>query len=159
MGSGVLMAILPGVTLDELWQTLAVAETTLSAMVWLVLISALLGVAATLLISMAARRREFSVLRALGASPRQITGFILLESVLVGVVGIAVGWLLMLVAIALGSEVITDLLGIPMQLRAPDAQGWAALGMVMLLVVVASLVPAWRAFRFSLHDGLYPPTV
>ncbi len=159
MGSGVLMAILPGVTLDELWQTLAVAETTLSAMVWLVLISALLGVAATLLLSMAARRREFSVLRALGASPRQITGFILLESVLVGVVGIAVGWLLMLVAIALGSEVITDLLGIPMQLRAPDAQGWAALGMVMLLVVVASLVPAWRAFRFSLHDGLYPPTV
>ncbi|MFZ9345920.1 MAG: ABC transporter permease [Burkholderiaceae bacterium] len=159
MGTGVLMAILPGVTLDELWSVLAVAEATLSAMVWLVLVSALLGVVATLLISMAARRREFSVLRALGASPLHITRFILLEALLVGGVGMALGWLFMIVAIAVGGDWLTDLVGVRMQLRAPDAQGWAALGSVVALMVVASLVPAWRAFRLSLHDGLYPPTV
>jgi len=108
---------------------------------------------------MAARRREFSVLRALGASPLHITRFILLEALLVGGVGMALGWLFMIVAIAVGGDWLTDLVGVRMQLRAPDAQGWAALGSVVALMVVASLVPAWRAFRLSLHDGLYPPTV
>jgi putative ABC transport system permease protein len=158
IGGGVLMAILPGVTLDELWQVLAVAETTISAMVWLVLVSTLMGLAATLLISMAARRREFAVLRALGAGPGQVTGLILLESFLICLAGIVSGWLLMQLGIAVAGQTITDLLGVQMQVRGLDAQGWLGLGAMILLVLVVSLIPAWRAFRFALHDGLYPPT-
>jgi putative ABC transport system permease protein len=158
LGGGVLMAILPGVTLDELWQVMAIAETTLTVMVWLVLASTLMGLAATMLISMAARRREFAVLRALGAGPMRITGLILLESFLICLVGILAGWLTMQAGIAIAGQTITEFFGVQVQLRGLDLQGWLGLAAMLLMVLAVSLIPAWRAFRFALHDGLYPPT-
>jgi putative ABC transport system permease protein len=62
---------------------LSTVESTLSLMAWVVALSALLGVSATLLIALDARRRELAILRAVGASARTILCFILLESLLV----------------------------------------------------------------------------
>jgi putative ABC transport system permease protein len=46
--------------------------------------------------------------------------------------------------------------GVPLALAAPTAsQGWLAAA-VLVAGVLASLVPAWRAYRLSLADGLSP---
>jgi len=159
MKGGSLMAVLPGVTLDELWQILSTVESTLSLMAWLVALSALLGVSATLLIALDTRRRELAILRAVGASARTILCFILLESLLVCVAGILVGWLSVQLGLLGFSGVLQQEFGIVLQHRLPDAEAWIAIAGIIGFSVVASAIPAWRAFRYSVHDGLHPPSI
>nr|UOZ96464.1 Macrolide export ATP-binding/permease protein MacB [Cupriavidus sp.] len=159
LAGGRLMAILPGVTLDELWQLMRTVENTLSLMAWLVAVSALLGVAATLLIALGARRKELAIFRALGARPSQLSLFVVFESVLVCMAGLVLGWLLLQLAVLGAGDWVRSSFGVMVAPRLPDAQGWAALVGLLCMSVLASAIPAWRAFRLSVHDGLHPPTV
>jgi putative ABC transport system permease protein len=159
IAGGPLMAILPGVTLDELWQVIGTIEQTFNLMAWLVALSALLGVTATLLIALAARRKELAIFRALGARPAQLSVFILIESMLVCLAGILLGWCLLQLAVLAFGDWARAEFGVIMGLRLPDLQAWLALGGLLLMSGAASLLPAWRAFRLSVHDGLHPPIV
>jgi putative ABC transport system permease protein len=159
LAGGRLMAILPGVALDELWQLMRTVENTLSLMAWLVAFSALLGVAATLLIAIGARRKELAIFRAMGAQPMQLSLFVVLESVLICLAGLVLGWLVLQLVVVGAGEWVRSLFGVIVVPRLPDTQGWAAMLGLFIMSVVASLIPAWRAFRLSVHDGLHPPTV
>ena len=64
-----LLAILPGVTLSQLWQLMSVMENTLRLISALVFFAALLGLAAMLLASIRERQQEIAVMRAIGAPP------------------------------------------------------------------------------------------
>ena len=64
-----LLAILPGITLTELWQMMNSMENTLRLISILVLFSSLLGLSTMLLSSIRERQREIAVMRAIGASP------------------------------------------------------------------------------------------
>jgi putative ABC transport system permease protein len=67
-----LTAIIPGVALGEMWRTIGYAEDGLRVVSAFVVAVGLLGMLVSLYTSLAARRREMSVLRAVGASPRTI---------------------------------------------------------------------------------------
>jgi putative ABC transport system permease protein len=86
-----LMAVMPGVALDELWQVVKVVENSLVLVGMLVAVSAMLSVAAVLLVAMAGRRKELAILRAMGVAPTSLLGYVLLESVLVCSLGILAG--------------------------------------------------------------------
>lgn len=152
-----LMAVMPGVTLDQLWQVLSTIETVLLVMAWLVAVSAALGVAATLLVAMTSRRREIAILRALGASPAGIMLLTIAESVMVCLAGILSGWLLLQVIIMFASDALLGITGIHLMLRLPDTDAWLALLGLLATACLAGLIPAWRAYRMALHDGLHPP--
>src|SRR5690606_13413273 len=64
-----LSAILPGVALAELWQTMRLVESVLSVITAVVLVASLLGLATMLMASMQQRHREVALYRALGAPP------------------------------------------------------------------------------------------
>jgi len=49
--------------------------------------------------------------------------------------------------------------GVLVQAGWPATQAWWALAGLCGVALVASLVPAWRAYRLSLSDGLHPPSV
>jgi putative ABC transport system permease protein len=159
LAGGRLMAILPGVTLDELWQVMGTIENTLTLMAWLVAFSALLGVCATLLIAIGARRKELAIFRALGARPGQLSLFIVLESLLICLVGVALGWLLLQLGVWALGDLVRNEFGVIMVPRLPDSQGWIAMLGLIGMSIIASLIPAWRAFKLSVHDGLHPPLV
>ncbi len=97
------------------------------------------------------------MLRALGLSPAGITRLILLESFWISLAGIAVGWMMLQIMIATLGPWAAQEFGISLQLRPLDSQGWLALGLVLGLTLLASLLPALQAMRHSLHDGLHPP--
>jgi putative ABC transport system permease protein len=78
-----LLAILPGVALSELWQTLSILEGTLSLIALLVFISAILGLSAVLISAIKARNQEIHLLRTIGATPFFLYGFITLEAILI----------------------------------------------------------------------------
>jgi len=36
-------------------------------------------------------------------------------------------------------------------------EAWVSIGLLLVCALVSSLLPAWRAYRMSLTDGLNPP--
>lgn len=154
-----LMAVMPGVALDELWQVVKVVENTLVLVGLLVAASAMLSVAAVLLVAMAGRRKELAILRAMGVSPKAMLGYVLLEAVLVCFLGILLGELLSQGLMWAAQDLLRVQFGVLVQPGWPSAQAWLSLGAVGIVAVLASLLPAWQAYRLSLVDGLHPPTV
>ncbi len=154
-----LMAVLPGVALDELWQVVKVVENSLVLIGALVVVSAMLSVAAVLLVAMSGRRKELAVLRAMGAAPVALLGFVLLESVLVCLLGIVAGFAACQMLMWSAQDALRTGFGIMVQPGWPSTDSLLALAALLGVSVLASLLPAWRAYRLSLMDGLHPPAV
>lgn len=151
-----LMAVLPGVALDELWQTLATVERTLFALSALVVLVGLAGLTATLLAGLNERRRELALLRALGASPSALFLMLTIEGLFVTALGMLIGAALLAGAIVTLAPLAQAYFGVYLSLRPPAASEWALLASILATGLLASLVPGWRAWRMSLADGLTP---
>jgi putative ABC transport system permease protein len=151
-----LLAVLPGVAMDELWQAVDLGERALQAMAALVALVSLAGLVAVVITGLEQRRRELAVLRAVGAGPKRVFALLLIEGVLVTAAGAALGALACTAAIAgLGPWVQAEH-GVALRLAAPDAAQWIWLCAILGAGTLASLLPGWRAYRLSLADGLTP---
>jgi putative ABC transport system permease protein len=151
-----LLAVLPGVALDELWQTLDLVERVLAALAVLVLVVSLAGLVAVLLAGLGERRRELAVLRSVGAGTGTIAGLIAAEMVVVTVVGALLGVVLLTVAAAFVAPVAATRLGLSVLPVVPSPREWLLLAAVVGAAVLASVIPAVRALRLALADGLTP---
>ena len=151
-----LLAILPGVALDELWSVLAIGEQGLQLMAALVALVSLAGLVAVVLAGLNERRRELAILRAVGAGPRHLLGLLALEGGLVTLLGVLLGAALCWGAVAALGPWVQSQWGISLRLQAPGAAEWQAIGAVLAGGLLASLLPGWRAYHLSLADGLSP---
>ena len=151
-----LMAILPGVVLDELWSVVGAGERGLQAMSALVALVSLGGLVAVILAGLDERRRELAILRAAGAGPRQMLLLLAAEGALVTLCGVVLGALAHAAAVALAGGWFEARFGIALNLGMPGSTEWALMGAVLAGGWLASLVPGWRAYRLSLADGLSP---
>lgn len=151
-----LMAVLPGVALDELWQVVGSAEKALLAITALVALVSLSGLVATMMAGLSERRRELAILRAVGASPRAVLVLLLLEGAALSVSGVVLGWLASWLSIWAAQDWAQTRWGLHVHAGWPtDQQLWLMLALI-LAGLLASLLPAWRAYRLSLADGLSP---
>ncbi|MEM6742466.1 MAG: ABC transporter permease [Pseudomonadota bacterium] len=153
-----LMAILPGVALQELWAIVGVAETALVAVSGLVIATSLLGMGAMLLAGLEARRREMAILRALGAGPATIAGLLVAEAALMAATGAALGTAMLYAALALGRPAVDAAFGLWLPLTPPTGWELSVLGAVVLGAAVTALLPAVRAYRLSLAGGMMVKT-
>jgi len=151
-----LMAVLPGVALDELWQVVGIGEKALLSMSALVAIVSLAGLVAVVLAGLNERRRELAVLRAVGAGPRHVLWLLAGEGLLITLLGVAVGSVASVLLIAFAGPWVQTRFGIVLQFALPSRSEWALLLAVLAAGVLASLVPGLRAYRLSLADGLSP---
>ena len=151
-----LMGVMPGVALGELWSVLGLGENALLAVSALVALVSVVSLVAVVLAGLNERRRELAVLRAVGASPRHVLGLLTLEGVWVTTAGVVLGLLLAYTGMALATPWLQQSLGIRLQWAAPLPTQLALAGAVLLAGLLASLGPAWRAYRLSLADGLSP---
>lgn len=151
-----LLAVLPGVALDELWQAVGIGERALLGMSALVALVSLAGLVAVVLAGLNERRRELAVLRAVGAAPRHVLWLLAAEGALVTTVGALAGAAAAALGVALAGPWVQSAFGITLRLSAPTATQWGLLAAVLAAGMLASLVPGWRAYRLSLADGLSP---
>ena len=149
-----LMAVMPGVTLDQLWSLLRTGESALRILSWLVTVAGLAGLVATILAGLGERRRELAVLRAAGASPQDIVALLSLESLLLVLAGTLAGTALTGTLLAIFSPVLAQGFGLSLSLSWPTTTEWQLLGAINAAGFLAGLIPAWRAYRISLADGL-----
>ncbi len=151
-----LTAVIPGVTLAELWKTLGTIEGGLRLVGALTIVVGLIGMLVALYSSLEARRREMAVLRAVGARPSMIVALLVLESGLLTLLGCALGIGLVMGGFALAQGVIEGNTGVHIAVQAPGALEWVYIAVVLAAGILVGLVPAWRAYRSSLSDGLSP---
>ncbi|MEY8879131.1 MAG: ABC transporter permease [Leptothrix sp. (in: b-proteobacteria)] len=151
-----LMAVLPGVALDELWSVVGVAEQGLLAVSALVSVVSLAGLVAVILAGLNERRRELAILRAVGCGPGTMLALLATEGALVTLAGVLLGTLGGALLLRAVQDSVLRHTGIGLHLSAPTATEWMLLGAVLLGGLLASLVPGWRAYRLSLADGLTP---
>ncbi|WP_437668839.1 ABC transporter permease [Sorangium sp. So ce131] len=102
------------------------------------------------------RTREYGVLRALGFEPKHVRLFIIGEAatigLLAGVVGLALSY--PIVELGMGRFLEENMGSMFPYFRIDPATAVAALGLAMVLSLVASLIPAYRASKLSVTDAL-----
>ncbi|BEP67549.1 MULTISPECIES: FtsX-like permease family protein [Variovorax] len=151
-----LMAILPGVALDELWSVIGIGENALLLMSALVALVSLAGLVSVVMAGLNERRRELAVLRAVGAGLRHVLALLALEGALVTVLGVLLGVTMAVLGIALLSPWLQAQFGLTLSLSEPTLNEWLLTASLLVAGWLASLLPGIRAYRLSLADGLSP---
>ena len=151
-----LMAVLPGVALSQLWEVVGLVEQALLAVSALVVAVGLAGLVAVVLAGLDQRRRELAILRANGARPRDIFLLLALEGGAITLAGAVAATLLLAALVPALAPWAQAQYGLTLGLTPPSAEELKLLGWVLLVGLLASLFPGWRAYRLSLADGLTP---
>ncbi len=109
------------------------------------------GIVNTLVLSVHERTREIGMLRAIGATRRQLRQMVRYESVITAVIGGVLGTI---VGIAMGYVIVTRLGGEDLRFSLP----WLQLGVFLVLTVVvgviAAVLPARRASRTRILEAI-----
>lgn len=149
-----LLAILPGVALQELWGIVGIAETALVGVSAMVVVTALLGMAAMILSGLSARRREMAIFRAMGAGPGAIMGMLMVEATIMAALGAILGYFLLYAGLFILQPILDAQLGLFIPIDVPTLRDFLMLFGVIGAAALVSLVPALRAYRMSLADGM-----
>ena len=149
-----LSAILPGVTLYELWGLVATAETALLVVSIMVVITAILGMITMILATLNERRREIAILRSVGAGPRTVVALLVSEAGILTLAGVICGIVMTYLLLFFLRPAIDASYGLYIDITAPTSVELSALAAIVVGGVLAGLAPAWRAYLQSLADGL-----
>jgi putative ABC transport system permease protein len=149
-----LLAILPGVTLSQLWELVGIADTALMVVAAFVVLAGLLGMQTAILTSLNERRREMAILRSVGARPQHIFALLVVEAGLLATLGIVCGIALAYGLLLAARPLLEKRFGIYPNLSGLSAPDLVILGTIVVLAVLMGCIPAWRAYRNTLGDGL-----
>jgi putative ABC transport system permease protein len=149
-----LLAILPGVALQELWDLIGVAENALLAVSGFVVIVGLSGMLIALMTSLNERRREMAILRSVGARPLHVFTLIVGESAMLTVAGVAAGVSLLYALLFFGQPIILSRFGLYITIGGLSAYELVLIGIVCLAGFLIGMIPGYQIYRYSLADGL-----
>jgi putative ABC transport system permease protein len=149
-----LLAVLPGVALSQLWDLVGIADIALAIVAAFVVLAGLLGMLTAILTSLNERRREMAILRSVGARPRHIFSLMVAEAGVLATVGVVVGVALMYGLLAVAQPILESHLGIFVRIAPLGSTELTVLGTIILAALLMGLVPAFRAYRNTLSDGL-----
>jgi putative ABC transport system permease protein len=149
-----LSAILPGAALQELWGLVGTAETALKVVSAMVVATAILGMLTMILSTLNERRREMAILRSVGARPRTVLGLLMAEAGVLTAAGVVLGVVLLYAALLLARPYVDAAYGLDLPVAPLKPEAWATLAAIILAGCVAGLLPALRAYRLSLADGM-----
>jgi putative ABC transport system permease protein len=149
-----LMAVLPGVAMTELWQTVNTVEMVLLVVTGMVIVAGLVALSATLLSTLNERRREIAVLRAVGASPVDVFILLVSEAAILTVAGLIMGIIIAYGGVFVAQPFLEARLGLSIPVVIPGLVELKYLLVVFVAGVLSGMLPAYSAYRRSLSDGL-----
>jgi putative ABC transport system permease protein len=149
-----LLAILPGVALQELWDLMGVAEKALLVISAFVVLVGLIGMLTVMLTSLNERRREMAILRSVGARPAHIFGLIIGEACSLTMLGVLLGAALFYALLLLAQPLMEARFGLFVGISWFSRHELVLLGMVLAAGLLAGAIPAFRSYRYSLSDGM-----
>jgi len=132
--------------IDELFIALGVA----------VLLSSGISILLSMHNSMAERRKQIALLRALGVARMRITGMILTEATLIGFAGAIGGCALSLIGNAIASGALKTRIGLVVDPTLDPRSTVIIVAGAIVLSALAGVLPAITAYRTSVADNLRP---
>ena len=151
-----LVAVLPGVALNELWSMVDVVENTLLAVSAMIVVIGLTGMIVAVWAGLNERRRELAILRSVGAGPMDVVLLLALEGCLLTVLGVASGYVLLTALSFAAAPWMQSRFGVVVPAWPDGPEELLLVGLVFAAGLLAALLPALRACRLSLADGLTP---
>ncbi|WP_338635112.1 ABC transporter permease [Spirobacillus cienkowskii] len=149
-----IMAIIPGVTLNQFWQIVDYIEVVFQLVSGLVVVIGLVGMMVSLYAALDSRRREMAILRAVGAGISSVVFLLVIESFIFGVLGCVLGYMLSYIAVFIVQPILLEKFGVFVPFLSVQLHEYYYLLLVLILSCVLGLVPARRAYKDSLTDGL-----
>lgn len=136
----------PAAEIQSLFRLVGGVDRLLRLVAALVVAVALAGVLVAIYNTMGARRKEFAVLRALGARRRALLAMVMLESAALALAGGVLGLALAAAGAWLGGGAVQTHTGVAVAI-APGGAEALLLVAVTAVGAAAGLVPAWSAYR------------
>ena len=149
-----LSSILPGVALQELWRIVGIVENLLLGISVVIIFTTLIGMAAIIFSSLNERRREMAIWRAMGAPPSIIIGLLMIEAFIVAAISAILSAILLFALLYLLQPWIDNNYGILVNIEMLSLQDIFIFGYFILAAMLVSLIPAIRAYWFSINDGM-----
>jgi putative ABC transport system permease protein len=141
----------------DLFERLGWLNRVLALVAYLVVAVAAGSVLASIYNTMNERRREFAILRALGARRRTVFSAIVLEAAAIGGLGVGAGFGVYLAIFAAARAILRAQTGVVLELGFQPVLLAAPLGIVGLSVL-AGLLPAFKAYSTDVASSLAPQT-
>ncbi|MGK7907945.1 MAG: ABC transporter permease [Synechococcus sp.] len=149
-----LLAILPGVTLQSLWEVIGVAERALSVVSGFVVMVGLSGMLVALLTSLNERRREMAILRSVGARPIHVFALIVGEAGALTIVGVFAGVVLLYCGLWIAQPLLLTRFGLAIAIGALSRYELVLIAAVCTAGTAIGMVPGYLSYRQSLVDGM-----
>jgi len=150
------MATVPAEVVVELFEMIGKVDVLLLAVSMLVILVAGISILVSIYNSMAERRRAIAIMRALGARRSTVLSIVILEAAALCFLGGVAGLVLGHVLTAVSAQVLASRAGVAIAAVAFRPEELWVLGGVVALGALAGLVPALRAYRTDIADGLSP---
>jgi len=127
-----------------------------SGIAYLVVAVAMGGILASLYNTMNERRREFAILRALGARRATVFSAVVCEAAAIGAAGALAGFLVYALVVAAATYTLRAQTGVVLDPLAYHPVLWAAPLGIVVLGGLAGLLPALKAYRTDVATNLQP---
>ena len=144
-----LLAILPGVALSELWQTMGILEKTLLLVSVLVFVAACLGVSAMLLSSIRERRQEIQLLRAVGAPPGFLFLLIELEALFIAISSIVLASLLLTTFLIFSQDYLVSHFGLHIKTNIFSQSSLYLIAAMLIASMLVAVIPSLSMYLQS----------
>ena len=145
-----------GKVMAELFEKLGWVTIILQMTAYLVMVVAAASILASLYNTMNERRREFAILRALGARRATVFSAIVLESTAIAGLGCVVGLAFYAGLLAVAANVVRRETGVVLDVLALHPAVWAVPVAMTVLGAFSGLLPAWNAYRTDVAENLSP---
>ena len=151
-----LLAILPGVALQELWDLIGVAEKALFAVSGFVVVVGLSGMLIALMTSLNERRREMAILRSVGARPLHVFSLIVGESAMLTFLGIITGVGLLYGLLFVSQPLIVTRFGLSIAIGGLSTYELVLMGIVCLVGCLIGMIPGYQIYYRMINWGTHP---
>ncbi len=149
-----IMAIIPALSLQEMWETIGYVEQVLFLVSLFVLIGGMMSILIALYTSINERRREMAILRSLGASSLHIFLLLLYESSILVLSGCLTGVIALYGILFFVRPWLESNFSIYLPIEMLSKAELSYLGLIFIMGSLAGLIPAIKAYLNSLKDGL-----
>lgn len=142
-----IMAVIPAMQIKSLMSIVGNAEVVLKYVAWFVVIVALFSVLIAIYNTMEERKRDISVMRALGARRTQIFRIIVLEAIVICIIGSLIGLFFGHLIVYFVTPHFADVAGIVISAFTFDSTQLFYIGLVIVFGAIAGMIPALKAYQ------------